>query len=86
MEKRSSEEEAESAVGAQRVTPINHRQISMARVFGPVMRRSDDGTSSLVALSFLASERVFPNYGVMSVAKAALECTIRNLAVDLVSR
>ena len=38
---------------------------------------------SLVSLSFFGSERVMPNYNVMCVAKAALEASIRYLAVDL---
>jgi enoyl-[acyl-carrier protein] reductase I len=31
----------------------------------------------------MASERVFPKYNVMAVAKAALECSTRYLAADL---
>lgn len=38
---------------------------------------------SIVALSFLASERVFPNYNVMGSAKAALEHAVRQLAYEL---
>lgn len=38
---------------------------------------------SLVTLTFSGSERVVPNYNVMGVAKAALEASIRYLAVDL---
>jgi enoyl-[acyl-carrier protein] reductase I len=41
------------------------------------------GGGSLVTLSFLGSDRVFPNYNVMGVAKAALESTVRYLAADL---
>ncbi|OYX31564.1 MAG: enoyl-ACP reductase [Caulobacterales bacterium 32-69-10] len=37
---------------------------------------------SLVTLSFLGSERTFPNYNVMGVAKAALEASVRYLAGD----
>jgi enoyl-[acyl-carrier protein] reductase I len=33
--------------------------------------------------TFIASERVFPSYNVMGVAKAALESTVRYLAADL---
>ncbi len=38
---------------------------------------------SLVTLSFFGAERVMPNYNVMGVAKAALEASVRYLAVDL---
>jgi enoyl-[acyl-carrier protein] reductase I len=38
---------------------------------------------SVLTLSYLGSERVFPNYNVMGVAKAALEATVRYLASDL---
>ncbi len=38
---------------------------------------------SLITLTFSGSERVVPNYNVMGVAKAALEASIRYLAVDL---
>ena len=38
---------------------------------------------SLVTLTYLGAERVTPNYNVMGVAKAALEASVRYLAVDL---
>ena len=38
---------------------------------------------SIVTLSYLGSERVFPGYNVMGVAKAALESTVRYLAADI---
>lgn len=38
---------------------------------------------SLISLSFFGAERVMPNYNVMGVAKAALEASVRYLAVDL---
>ena len=41
------------------------------------------GGGSVVTLTFLGSDRVFPNYNVMGVAKAALESTVRYLAADL---
>jgi enoyl-[acyl-carrier protein] reductase I len=41
---------------------------------------------SLVTLTYLGAERVTPNYNVMGVAKAALEASIRYLAVDLGDR
>ena len=41
------------------------------------------GGGSILTLTYLGSERVFPNYNVMGVAKAALEATVRYLAADL---
>ena len=38
---------------------------------------------SLLTLSYLGARRVTPNYNVMGVAKAALEASVRYLAVDL---
>jgi enoyl-[acyl-carrier protein] reductase I len=38
---------------------------------------------SLLTLSFAGSRRVIPSYNVMGVAKAALEASVRYLAVDL---
>jgi enoyl-[acyl-carrier protein] reductase I len=37
----------------------------------------------VLTLSYLGAERVFPNYNVMGVAKAALEATVRYLAADV---
>jgi enoyl-[acyl-carrier protein] reductase I len=37
----------------------------------------------LLTLSYLGAERVMPHYNVMGVAKAALEASVRYLAVDL---
>ena len=42
---------------------------------------SDGG--SIVTLTYYGSEKVMPNYNVMGVAKAALECSVRYLASDL---
>ena len=41
---------------------------------------------SLLTLTYLGAERVTPNYNVMGVAKAALETSVRYLAVDLGER
>jgi enoyl-[acyl-carrier protein] reductase I len=38
---------------------------------------------SLLTMSYLGAERVMPHYNVMGVAKAALEASVRYLAVDL---
>ncbi len=38
---------------------------------------------SVMTMTYIASDRVFPNYNVMGVAKAALEASVRYLAADL---
>jgi enoyl-[acyl-carrier protein] reductase I len=55
--------------------------IGLTRVCLPLMEKRGGG--SVVTLTFLGSDRVFPNYNVMGVAKAALESTVRYLAADL---
>jgi enoyl-[acyl-carrier protein] reductase I len=45
-------------------------------------RLMKDG-GALVTLSYLGAQKVMPNYNVMGVAKAALEASVRYLAVDL---
>jgi enoyl-[acyl-carrier protein] reductase I len=55
--------------------------IALARGAQPLMQARGGG--SIVTLTFLGSDRVFPNYNVMGVAKAALESTVRYLASDL---
>ena len=41
------------------------------------------GDASMLTLTYMASERVVPNYNVMALAKAALENSVRYLAGDL---
>jgi enoyl-[acyl-carrier protein] reductase I len=53
--------------------------VALARAAAP---RMPEG-SSIVTLTFQGSDRVFPNYNVMGVAKAALESSVRYLASDL---
>jgi len=45
----------------------------------------NDG-SSILTLTYLGSQRYIPHYNVMGVAKAALEASVRYLAVDLGKR
>lgn len=45
----------------------------------------NDG-GSLLTLTYLGAERTMPNYNVMGLAKAALEASVRALAVDMGSR
>ena len=41
------------------------------------------GGGSILTLTYLGSQRVFTNYNVMGVAKAALEASVRYLASEL---
>jgi len=58
--------------------------IALTRAVVPLMERRGGG--SVVTLTYLGSQRVFPNYNVMGVAKAALEASVRYLASDLGGR
>jgi len=53
--------------------------IAVARRAAPLM--SEGG--AVLTLTYYGSEKVFPNYNVMGVAKAALEATVRYLAASL---
>ncbi|HAA91984.1 MAG: enoyl-[acyl-carrier-protein] reductase FabI [Rhodospirillaceae bacterium] len=55
---------------------------AIAQRAAPLMKEG----GGLVTLTYSGSERVMPNYNVMGVAKAALEASVRYLAVDLGSR
>jgi enoyl-[acyl-carrier protein] reductase I len=55
--------------------------IALSQRAVPLMERRGGG--SILTLTYLGSERVFQNYNVMGVAKAALEATVRYLAADL---
>ena len=55
--------------------------IALARGALPLMERRGGG--SILTLTYLGSDRVFTNYNVMGVAKAALEASVRYLAADL---
>lgn len=57
--------------------------------FTAVARRAAammNDSGSLLTLTYYGAERVMPHYNVMGVAKAALEASIRYLAVDLGGR
>ena len=58
--------------------------IAVARATAPLLEKRGGG--SILTLTYLGSERVFPNYNVMGVAKAALEASMRYLAADLGAR
>jgi enoyl-[acyl-carrier protein] reductase I len=53
--------------------------IALCRAAAPLMTTG----GSVITLSYFGAEKVVPNYNVMGVAKAALECTVRYLAWDL---
>jgi len=55
--------------------------VAMARGAAPLM--VSRGGGSIVTLTYLGSDRVFTNYNVMGVAKAALEASVRYLADGL---
>jgi enoyl-[acyl-carrier protein] reductase I len=48
---------------------------------GAVPLMTDGG--SIMTMSYYAAEKVVPNYNVMAIAKAGLECTVRYLAWNL---
>jgi len=53
--------------------------IAVSRAAAPLMTEG----GSIMTLSFYAAEKVVPNYNVMAIAKAGLECTTRYLASNL---
>jgi enoyl-[acyl-carrier protein] reductase I len=53
--------------------------VSVSQRAVPLMRNG----GSLLTMSYLGAERVTPHYNVMGVAKAALEASVRYMAVDL---
>lgn len=55
--------------------------MAMSKRAEPLMQQRGGG--SIVALTYLGSERVVPGYNLMGIAKAALEAAIRYLAWDL---
>ena len=55
--------------------------VALARRAAPLMEKKGGG--SILTLTYLGSDRVFTNYNVMGVAKAALESSVRYLASDL---
>jgi len=55
--------------------------VALTRAVAPLMARRGGG--SILTLTYIGSQRVFTNYNVMGVAKAALESSVRYLAADL---
>ena len=54
--------------------------VALAREY---LRVQPDGPGSIITLTYLGSVKAVPNYNVMGVAKAALEASVRYLALDL---
>ena len=61
-----------------------HSFVRMARMLEPLMEKAGGG--SLITMTYLGSEKVIPNYGVMGLCKAALEAATRYLAAELGSK
>ena len=55
--------------------------LALTRATVPLMRKRGGG--SILTLTYLGAERVFTNYNLMGVAKAALEAEVRYLASEL---
>jgi enoyl-[acyl-carrier protein] reductase I len=52
---------------------------ALCRAFEPLLGSG----ASVLCMTYYGSQKVVPNYNVMGVAKAALECSVRYLASDL---
>ncbi|HEY7171963.1 MAG TPA: enoyl-ACP reductase [Vicinamibacterales bacterium] len=55
--------------------------VALTRAVAPLMARRGGG--SILTLTYIGSQRVYTNYNVMGVAKAALESAVRYLAAEL---
>jgi enoyl-[acyl-carrier protein] reductase I len=53
--------------------------VALTNAFAPML----EGGGSIVTMSYYGSQKAVPGYNVMGVAKAALEASVRYLAVDL---
>ncbi|HEU0054809.1 MAG TPA: enoyl-ACP reductase [Longimicrobium sp.] len=53
--------------------------VALTRAFSPLMETG----GSVVTMSYYGSQKAVPGYNVMGVAKAALEASVRYLAVDM---
>lgn len=53
--------------------------VGLSRAFAPLMTNG----GSIVTMTYYGSQKAVPGYNVMGVAKAALEASVRYLAVDL---
>ena len=55
--------------------------VAVAKAAEPLMKKAGGG--SIISMTYYGAEKVMPNYNVMGVAKAALECSTKYLAEDL---
>lgn len=55
--------------------------VAMARLAQPLMNTN----GSIITMSYYGAEKYIPNYNVMAIAKAALECSVRYLAAEMAS-
>ena len=55
--------------------------VAVAKEAEPLLNKSGGG--SIITLSYYGAEKVMPHYNVMGVAKAALEASVRYLAMDM---
>lgn len=55
--------------------------VSVSKEAEPLMKKAGGG--SIITLSYYGAEKVMPHYNVMGVAKAALEASVRYLAMDM---
>ncbi|MCB1959222.1 MAG: enoyl-ACP reductase FabI [Rhodocyclaceae bacterium] len=58
-----------------------HSFVRLAKMVEPLMEQAGGG--SLVTMTYLGSEKVIANYGVMGLCKAALEAATRYMACEL---
>ena len=61
-----------------------HSFVRVAKMVEPLMEKAGGG--SLVTMTYLGSEKVIANYGVMGLCKAALEAATRYMAFELGSK
>lgn len=70
-----------SAAGFGKAMDIScHSFIRMAHLAEPLMAKNG---GSIFTMSYYGAEKVVPNYGIMGAVKAALEASVRYLAVEL---
>jgi len=64
-------------------TALEVSAYSLVTVAKAALPHMDEAGGSIVTLTYMASQRVFPSYNVMGTAKAALEHEVRQLAFEL---
>jgi enoyl-[acyl-carrier protein] reductase I len=56
--------------------------VAVTKKAEPLLKKAENG-GSVITLSYYGAEKVMPHYNVMGVAKAALEASVKYLAMDL---